>query len=362
MYVTGVVDTIPFTKRDGGVAIYEPEPVHGCGPYDPIRIMYPTSFQGNMRLCSLEDLVGCASRELGCYILSVAIALLYYGIKFSIILRTNTIITETKLGLSPAPFGINNFLSKSPARFMFVLQQAIIFGASCMAIAATLGLSSFIIFRGELLTTGLVTHLYALAFTCGVPAIFMSKLLLFHFQVIRNKRMQKLFKRLHRAAVDSENGGCKGTECVSDKYSIRNDSWVGQELPKLMAAGTEVKNVAPARVAIPWTSNLSASSSTGPPPMVATSAFCEYPQYFLSESVAALPASSYIPLVAIPEAHAQDSVNFSLSAPALRRFNGQTFQQRPETDTDYELELKAPASVVYGAPQKAFNTLGIFKL
>ncbi|KAG9323625.1 hypothetical protein KVV02_000568 [Mortierella alpina] len=362
MYVLGVADTIPFTKREGGVAVFDPEPVQGCGPYNPVYFVHPTSFQGRRLvvlslattfiLCVGPALVSAWFYDRGDYEVSkvwldvrhanwalifflVAIVFLYYGMKFSRILKINILLTEAKLGVQPAPFGISNYLSWSPAR---------------------------------VLTTMLAAHFYALALTCGVPALFAAKLFLMHVQLIRNRTMQMLFR-----AMDGRVNPCRlGTESDLEKCSIPDGVCVDREFdPEYMdmAAGALDATIAReprsirAQGAMRRTSNSSWTNITAPSSILATGAPWEYPQYFLSESIAALPACSHVPpLLALPESRQLDVAKFSLAGPALRRFTGQLPRQRQETDSDQSLTTPPPSAVVYGAPQQAFHSLGIFKL
>lgn len=246
--------------------------------------------------------------------LLLAIGFLYYGIKFSRILTINIVIAETSLGLSPTGFGFRNFFSWSPARYIFIMQQTIIFSSSCMAIAATLLLSSFIILRGNILTTQLVPHFYAFAWTWGAPALFAAKLFLMHVQLIRNRAMQELFKRLHKAICGRVNSYDLRTEPDPEHRLMRYEPCFGGELdPERNAAGTEVENATAhgthsteEQVTSPETSDCTLSNTT-PPSVEETGATWEYPQYFLSDNVAALPASSYVPVTVLPHSQ-QDAV------------------------------------------------------
>ncbi|CAO3567063.1 unnamed protein product [Mortierella alpina] len=84
---------------------------------------------------------------------------------------------------------------------------------------------------------------------------------------------------------------------------------------------------------LPRSPTFSSTTMAVSTPKEAAGAPWECPQYFLSESVAALPASSYVPMMALPESGQPNGARFSLSGPAFKRFKGQELRQQLEADS-----------------------------
>ncbi|KAG9323624.1 hypothetical protein KVV02_000567, partial [Mortierella alpina] len=239
MYIVGLLYTIPITKHVGRRAIWEPERTNACYSHDPIHFLYPGPFQNNLFLIMVPVAiltlgVGPAFASALLYdrgdyetsrvwltvhhanwsVMFAAMGVLFLssGSKFIRILRINIIIAETRLGKPRTRFGVNDLISNSPARYLYVMQQITIFGGFSAMVLASLFLSSYVIFRDTLLETklGLFNHGYAIAWTCSVPVIALVKVLLLHVQLIRNRRMKTFFTGLNwevDAADDSQSLG-----------------------------------------------------------------------------------------------------------------------------------------------------------
>ncbi|KAF9950824.1 hypothetical protein BGZ72_007580 [Mortierella alpina] len=142
-YFAGVLYAMPVTKRQGVFAVYEPESIAGTVQHTAIHVFYPSTFQKNVFLagglfcpivlCAVPGIVSGLSYDREHYdtsttwlkvqflgwtlILSmIGFMFLYYGLKYTFILRANIIIAETELKAPQAAFGISDLKSRSPAR------------------------------------------------------------------------------------------------------------------------------------------------------------------------------------------------------------------------------------------------------
>ncbi|KAF9284478.1 hypothetical protein BGZ68_004669 [Mortierella alpina] len=159
-YFIGLLNAMPVTKRDGIWAIYEPEYAPGYGTQDAVHVLYPNTYSKNVILVArfIIPVVCCtgpaiasgvlydhgsfrASRALlvvrhtgwGVVLYSMALICLYYGLKCTLILRANTIVSKTVLKAPEATFGTSCSKAISHARYLFVMLQITGAGVSVAA-------------------------------------------------------------------------------------------------------------------------------------------------------------------------------------------------------------------------------------
>ncbi|KAG9323935.1 hypothetical protein KVV02_004352 [Mortierella alpina] len=156
LYLVGSSYFIPVTEFEGKFAVYRTSTAHGHLQSE-IRVFYPTPHQKNVFLVSgaLFPVFFCAPlgiaagtlTDQGHYnasdILTViqninwalilwflGFIIIYYGVKFTLILRAHIITTEARRELPLAAFGPSNFKSRSPARYLFIMLQVTAFASS----------------------------------------------------------------------------------------------------------------------------------------------------------------------------------------------------------------------------------------
>ncbi|KAF9980425.1 hypothetical protein BGZ75_008473 [Mortierella antarctica] len=290
--------------------------------------------------------------------------LMYYGIKFSRILKVNIIIAETRLGVPRSRFGLSNLNSKSPARYLFIVLQITVFGASLFAMLAALMMVTYGIFKDRLLTAkiGVFTHFYTFAWTSALPFVMIVKLVLVHIQLVRFGRKQHLFSSLYKAmdgGVDSQSA--EAGPNASTRLPGRDTS-VGKEWDMEYMAGVDSEAsrtpLKPRKRAKPGTSNYRVPSSITRCSSLEQSLMREYPRYFTSARIAELP--SYLLPTAVPDATLQAPAVPPRSASILINPRLVSPQQRQEPGVHPSSDVKSPW-IVYEARQEAFRDLGIFR-
>lgn len=347
-HIVGVLYTIPITKREGHIAVYEPDRVEGCEPEWPISLIYPSTLQNNLFIINGPfvitifgigpSLLAALLYDRGEYeaakvwwtvshfawsgiIFVLVPLLLYYGIKFSRILKINIVIAETRLGVPRSRFGLSNLNSKSPARYLFIVLQITVFGGSLFAMLAALMMSSWGIFRDQLLSAnlGLFSHAYTLAWTCTLPFVMIVKLILMHIQLVRFGKRQHLFSSLYKSMDEGEDS--HGTEANPNPATRPpgDDTNIGKEWDMELMVGVESTSFrAPLTTtgrAIPRTCNYRVPSNIIRWSSLEQLLMREYPRFFTSERIAALPA--YLTPAAVPNTSLQGPAVPPLSASAL---------------------------------------------
>ncbi|KAF9950740.1 hypothetical protein BGZ72_007659 [Mortierella alpina] len=394
MHIVGVLYTIPITKREGHVAIYEPDRVEGCEPQWPVSLIYPSTLLNNLFIINSPfiitilgigpSLVSALLYDRGDYeaarvwltvshiawsgiIFVLVPLLLYYGIKFSRILKINIIIAETRLGVPPSRFGISNLMSKSPARYLFIVLQITVFGASVFAMLAALMMSSFGIFRDQLLSAklGLFSHFYTFAWTCVLVFVMIVKLILVHIQLVRFGRKQHLFSNLYKAMDGEEDSHSTGAEPDPTKGPTGGGACTGKEWDMEFMAGVDSAasrtHLTSAKAAIPRTSNVRVPSSITRCSSLENSLMREHPRYFTSDRIAALPSTSYLSPAVLPDNSLQGPAVPPLSSSPLMNPRHSPSQQRQDSGVHPPSDVKSSPCIVYGARQEAFRDLGIFR-
>ncbi|KAF9964406.1 hypothetical protein BGZ70_006503 [Mortierella alpina] len=324
MHIVGVLYTIPITRREGYLAVYEPDRVEGCITHWPVSLIYPSTLQNNLFIinspfviiiCGIgPSLLAALLYDRGEYeaskvwltvshmawsgIIFVLVPLLmYYGIKFSRILKINIIIAETRLGVPRSRFGISNLASMSPARYLFIVLQITVFGAFIFSMLAALMMVSYGLFKDQLLSAnlGLFSHFYTFAWTSVLPFVMLVKLVLVHIQLVRFGRRQHLFSSLYKAmdgGGDSQSvkPGSDATESSPASDACGSKEW-DMELMVGVESPASKSPLTPTRRASPGESNYRVPSSITRCSSLEQSLMREHPRYFNSERIAALPAS-----------------------------------------------------------------------
>lgn len=319
------------------------------------------------RLRILQSLANCAPANWSLVLAVVAILFLSSGLRFTRILKIGIIIAETRLGVPRTRFGIQDLISDSPARYLYIMQQVTILGGFTAVVLASLILSSYVIFRDTVLETkiGPFSHCYSLAWTCAVPLVVLIKVLLVHVQLIRNRRMKSFFTSLNWD-MDSGNGSQSlGMHFGPVRYLARGSARLDRDVDmERMNTNSAIENRAyrapmtMAHTIISWPSNCRVPSSTRRGSSLELGLMREYPSYFTSASIEALPPDSRLYSVALPESQPPGR---SLSASTLRSVRDRMPSQPAEVDSRQGSDQKVSPSVVYGSPQQAFRHLGIFR-
>ncbi|KAF9977345.1 hypothetical protein BGZ75_010329, partial [Mortierella antarctica] len=395
MYIVGLLYTIPVTRREGSFGIFEPEHTDGCDYHELVQLIYPTPLQNNILIVVflftvLTIAVGPAiisallyqrgSFEASKVWLTVrhavwiwifaALAMVfgYYGFKFTRILKMNIIIAETRLGMPHTRFGLTNLKSKSPARFLFIMQQVTVFGAVALGIAIVLTVSSFISFRDQILGAklGLFSHGYAFAWTCTLPFFGAAKLLLVHMQLNRNRWMQQRLTGLYGPIDDKEPSvGIATDPNLAASPAVGDPSCVAREVDlRFLTLDCEIENMAFRTLS--WTSYHNASSFSSNP---ITSTVREYIRHFSSEGASTLPTSAALSSRlhwASSRIHCDDPARehvmpSRLATAASRSTENLSLDQRVEADVHMEAHTQSPSVIVHEPSQKAYCNLGILQ-
>ncbi|KAF9980424.1 hypothetical protein BGZ75_008472 [Mortierella antarctica] len=399
MYIVGLLYTIPITKHVGRRAIWEPERTNGCYSHEPIHFLYPGPFQNNLFLIMVPVAililgVGPAFASALLYdggdyetsrvwltvhhanwsVMFAAMGVLFLssGIKFIRILRINIIIAETRLGKPRTRFGVNDLISNSPARYLYVMQQITIFGGFSAMVLASLFLCSYVIFRDTLLETklGLFNHGYAIAWTCSVPVIALVKVLLLHVQLIRNRRMKTFFTGLNWEVDAADDSQSLGAYFNPVRYPTRGSGGGHNDRDQDMEDMITDSAIESVAYRVPVTlahTVISLPTKCRTPINIRRYSSLEqclmrdYPWYFTSDSTTALPPDSRRTSAELPDYQQQQQPARSLSATTQRSIRDRLPPQPLEVDNRQGSDLKASPSVVYGSPQQAFRHLGIFR-
>ncbi|CAO3569437.1 unnamed protein product [Mortierella alpina] len=216
-YVVGVLYAIPVTECKGTFAVYQPQKLDPSSPKSPIFLFYPTPSQRDAILiiglafpiifgmapgvasAALEEQGHLATSRILYSVQNTAWAatelvwaciVMYYGLKFSFILRAHIMATEARDHLPLVNFGPADLMSGSPARYLLAMIQ-ISAGGGCLALS-TAGLVTIVwawfedtLARPE---NERWSHLITVAWTCGATLIYFIKLGLIAVHCNRNKR------------------------------------------------------------------------------------------------------------------------------------------------------------------------------
>lgn len=390
MYIVGLLYTIPITRREGFTAIFEPERADGCDYYEPIELIYPTPFHTNIFIVLTGFTV--LAFGVGPVVLSVVFynrgdfeaskfyqnlpyalgipiyfslgyVFLYYGVKFTRIIKTNIIRAETRLGIPYTRFGLTNLLSKSPARYLFIMQQITVFGALAVEMVITFFLSSYMLLKDRILSAkqGLFSHCYALVWTCALPSVGAVQLALVHVQLIRNKRMRQRLTGLYGPIEDKES--CPGFDTDLDlvRDPVVGDQCAAREMDlRFLTLDCEIDDIALRTHT--WRSTHYASSSGSDP---VSSTVREYIRHFSSEGVTTLPTSAmmppgihYVPSSMHCDVRAREYVMPSLLETASQSTENISLEQPLESGVHLEARAQSHYVVTYNSSQKATPDLG----
>lgn len=239
---------MPVTKRQGIFAVYEPECIVGSAPHSAIHVFYPSTGQKNVFLVAgllfpvvLGAVPGIMSgwlydREhydisktllrvqyLGwSVILSILGSMfLYYGLKYTFILRANIIIAETELKAPQAAFGISNLRSRSPARYLFIMLLIIGYGGCATLLFAGLLCLLWTIWRDSILdmeNRGLPRFL-AVMWTCAMATAILTKMALIAVQSVRNRRRMSSLPLISETSSSSNPSSAVSEQKGSDPRS-----------------------------------------------------------------------------------------------------------------------------------------------
>ncbi|KAF9997917.1 hypothetical protein BGZ79_008393 [Entomortierella chlamydospora] len=238
-YFVGLLYAMPVTTREGIFAVYQPEVAYGSKPLRPIHVLTPTTVQKNFLLILgivypiIAACVGIASgamHDLGHFqagydlliiqyanwvliLYTVGSAFLYYGFKYTVILRANIIIAETALKAPRAAFGIKNLKSRSPARFLFIQLQIMGFGGCAVSLLAGTLCLLWVIFRNDILgwNDERWPHLMGVFWTCANALTFIVAEALIAAQSVRNRRRGLHEPSTTTTGTFSQSGGQKNS-------------------------------------------------------------------------------------------------------------------------------------------------------
>ncbi|KAG0348170.1 hypothetical protein BG004_005826 [Podila humilis] len=217
-YFVGLLYAMPVTTRQGIFAIYQPESAFDAKPLPPIHVLTPTTVQKNFLLLMgaiYPTIFGWGTGVASAFLTqtpgyervakillvvqysnwvlilwSMAIMFLYYGLKYTFILRANIIIAEAALRAPKAAFGIGNLKSSSPARFLFIQLQITGFGGAAVTLLAGSLCMIWVLFRQKILEMedDKLPHTMAFFWTCAIAVAFFVIMLLISIQSVRSRR------------------------------------------------------------------------------------------------------------------------------------------------------------------------------
>ncbi|KAF9927551.1 hypothetical protein BGZ67_007438 [Mortierella alpina] len=235
MHVVGVLYTIPVTRLSGNIAIYEPERTVGHGAHKSIRIIHPRPLLNTIFLFAaptitfilgvVPALISAYLYDIGDYksskvwlevrhwdwsvlFVTMSVMDIYYGIKFTRILKINILIAESIQGTPCTPFGLSNVRSKSPARFLLITHRIFLVGLISLGTVFAIAQTASIVFRDTLAKAGisLYTHFCTVMWTCTLPVATLIFLMMVHVQLLRNKRFRLLSNSSYRKMESKEDG------------------------------------------------------------------------------------------------------------------------------------------------------------
>ncbi|KAF9573883.1 hypothetical protein EC968_007841 [Mortierella alpina] len=241
-YLVGTSYVIPVTEFDGKFAIYRTPATHGQ-LHSEIRVFYPNhrqrnvflvfgivfpglccaSFgiasgvlvdQGYTELAEILELVEYTNWTLVYWL--VGSIILYYGVKFTLILRAHIITTEARRGLPFAAFGIDNLKSRSPARYLFIVLQITTFAAGSVLLWSG-SLNAYQTWdKKSILKSKDVRCYHFLVFMGSIPATlaYFVKLILITVHCYRSKD-QGLAKAPGQTVISQKNDGGQSMELLA---------------------------------------------------------------------------------------------------------------------------------------------------
>ncbi|KAF9991161.1 hypothetical protein BGZ75_004646 [Mortierella antarctica] len=230
-FLIGIICHMPVTKHKGNWAVYEPESFHGCEHQRPIHVLmlspklrivflvlvllYPAMLctglaiaaavlydSGHYHLSMIMTTMSHLAWALGIY--SLVLKCLYYGVKCTVLLRANIIVSEAAVQAPRLAFGVGD--PKSPARYLLTMLQITFYGGAVVFLIAGLAPMSFAIFRNVFLgaSTGFWPHTFAVLWTCTLELIGFIAMALFTVQAVRSRReRRKILSRLRNRQENS---------------------------------------------------------------------------------------------------------------------------------------------------------------
>ncbi|KAF9576959.1 hypothetical protein EC968_000084 [Mortierella alpina] len=222
-YVIGSLYAIPVTECEGTFAVYRPQIMDPASPKSPIYLFYPTPNQRNAILAvnlAIPIIVGitfcvasAALKELGhldtagvLYSLNGTVwgatelmwacIVLYYGLKFTFILRAHIMVTEARNHLPLVAFGLADLKGGSPARYLLIMLQISTGGALIALFTGGLMTMLWAWFKDALTKpeNEKGTHFVAVLWTCAIALVYFAKLSLIalHCNCAKRERARSL--------------------------------------------------------------------------------------------------------------------------------------------------------------------------
>ncbi|KAF9939983.1 hypothetical protein BGZ67_008526 [Mortierella alpina] len=126
---------------------------------------------------------------------------MYYGIKFTTVLRAYIVTSEAKLGTPSKPFGIKDLTSASAPRYLLVMIEISVFGGAAVFLLAGILCALWALHRSYIRRAEdeRWPHLMAVTWTCANAATFLVKLTLLTFHFRRSKRRGPLDVTIYSA-------------------------------------------------------------------------------------------------------------------------------------------------------------------
>ncbi|KAF9991167.1 hypothetical protein BGZ75_004652 [Mortierella antarctica] len=208
IYVFGMLNCVPVTEFKGSFAVYRHEFFA-----KPVYILHLTSRQRRafLAICTttpgifalgtgvVEGVFDYQGQDHSADVASTVLYLgwcvlfcaktavgMYYGIKFTTVLRAYIVTSEAKLGTPSKPFGIKDLTSASAPRYMLVMIEISVFGGAAVFLLAGILCALWALHRSYIRRAEdeRWPHLMAVTWTCANAATFLVKLTLltFHFR------------------------------------------------------------------------------------------------------------------------------------------------------------------------------------
>ncbi|KAF9952361.1 hypothetical protein BGZ72_006336 [Mortierella alpina] len=219
-YVIGMLNCVPVTEIRGRFAIYRHDCLKRGRAFPPVYVFYLTLRQRRALLCTgvlsmtiiglgcgvasgvLEDrghdhaadlLTNIEYYGMGVIFWAMTAAVLYYGHKFTVVLRYFITGTETLLGLPERSFGIRDIFSKSSPRYLLIMIKITIYGGSNVFALAGVLCCLWAWGRDHIrrMEDARWPHLMAVMWICANSLTFLVKLTLltFHFRISKAKEV-----------------------------------------------------------------------------------------------------------------------------------------------------------------------------
>ncbi|KAF9573876.1 hypothetical protein EC968_007833 [Mortierella alpina] len=156
---------------------------------------------------------------------------LYYGLKYTFILRANIIFAETELKAPQAAFGISNLKSRSPARYLFIMMLIIGYGGCATLLFAGLLTLLWAVWRDGILNMEYKAfpRFLACMWTCAMAVAMLTKMTLIAVQSVRNRRRRGSLPLIS----ETSNSSTPSSAVIEQKgIEIRNPEPVVQDQSK----------------------------------------------------------------------------------------------------------------------------------